>query len=109
MIDPLADPLPAFQNHAHVCPVCGHTWECLGIWTNKQRVRTAATCQRTLGLKTNGGTCDLCYHLRSAEAIAQGRWPNLGERAIFEAIQRLRLNTRVTDCPERRALPDPSP
>jgi len=72
--------------HKHTCPDCGWTWDCLGIWSNRQRVRTPATCQLTQGLKTNGGTCDLCHHINMAEAIASVRYPHMGDRALSEVL-----------------------
>jgi hypothetical protein len=73
-------------SHQHTCPDCGHTWDCLGVWTKQQKLHTPATCQRSKGLKTNGGTCDLCYHINMAKNIAAGRYPHMGDRALSEVL-----------------------
>jgi hypothetical protein len=76
------------MTHKHTCPECGHTWECFGYWSDKQKIRTEKTCEKHLGLKTNGGRCDLCWHLNMAENVAIARFPTEGDPLAHAMFQR---------------------
>ncbi len=75
------------MTHQHTCPRCRHKWDCFGVWSDKAKVKTAETCDVTLGLKTNGGLCILCYHVGMADNCAQMRFSNKSKPLAY-AVER---------------------
>jgi len=78
------------MTHRHTCPQCGFTWVCFGVWADKAKVKTPETCEVTLGRKTGGGYCMLCYHLGMAANYAQHRFSDKPEPLLTAVREHLK-------------------